>query len=65
MTPVVVSSVPPMTPPAASARSLCSCPTTAAPASLAPRAAMGLRDRAYIVAHYRVPREVLNRLGGR
>lgn len=34
-------------------------------AFLVQREAMGLRDRAYIVAHYRVPREVLNRLGGR
>jgi len=32
---------------------------------LVQREAMGLRDRAYIVAHYGVPREVLNRLGGR
>lgn len=32
---------------------------------LVQREAMGLRDRAYIVSHYGVPREVLNRLGGR
>lgn len=29
------------------------------------REVMGLRDRAYIVAHYGIPREVLNRLGAR
>jgi hypothetical protein len=34
-------------------------------AFLVQREVMGLRDRAYIVAHYGIPREVLNRLGGR
>lgn len=33
-------------------------------AFLVQREVMGLRDRAYIVAHYGIPREVLNRLGG-
>lgn len=32
---------------------------------LVQRDVLGLRDRAYIVAHYGVPREVLNRLGVR
>jgi len=32
---------------------------------LVQREAMGLRDRAYIAAHYKIPREVMNRLGGR
>lgn len=31
---------------------------------LVQREVLGLRDRAYIVAHYGIPREVLNRLGG-
>jgi hypothetical protein len=34
-------------------------------AFLVQREVMGLRDRAAIVAHYRIPREVLNRLGAR
>lgn len=33
-------------------------------AFLVQREVLGLRDRAYIVAHYGIPREVLNRLGG-
>lgn len=32
---------------------------------LVQREALGLRDRAQAVAHYRIPREVLNRIGAR
>ena len=32
---------------------------------LVQREVMGLRDRTAVVAHYRIPREVLNRIGAR
>ena len=32
---------------------------------LVQREIMGLRDRAAVIAHYRIPREVMNRIGAR
>ena len=56
---------PPETPPPAAALSGPAHAADAVWGFLVQREVMGLRDRAAIVAHYGVPREVLARLGAR